>query len=101
MKSISMICGKCGAETVSEAQPGDTVIFCPYCGSRSLLPESDRVKSARIKAEAEQLGVLLSYRKHLDFMDGARSIRRIRIAFICIFALIALILFHIFLSHIS
>lgn len=49
METISLKCKDCGG--IVEVDPSKNVLFCPYCGSKSIIPESDQVKIARIKAE--------------------------------------------------
>lgn len=49
MRTISLKCKDCnGTLDISEDQE---IIFCPYCGSKNLIIESDEVKIERIKAE--------------------------------------------------
>lgn len=48
METISLKCKDCGG--IVEADPSKNVLFCPYCGSKSMIPESDQVRIARIKA---------------------------------------------------
>lgn len=48
MEMISLRCKECGG--IIEADPGKSVLSCPYCGSKEMIPESDQVKIARIKA---------------------------------------------------
>lgn len=51
MKTISMICKDCGGTLdVNEDQ---NVVFCPYCGSKKLIVESDEVKKERLKLESK------------------------------------------------
>lgn len=49
METISLKCKECGG--IIDADPSKNVLFCPYCGSKSMIPESDQVRIARIKAE--------------------------------------------------
>ena len=49
METISLKCKDCGG--IVEVDPSKNVLFCPYCGSKAMIPESDKVKIARIKAE--------------------------------------------------
>lgn len=49
METISLKCKDCGG--IIDADPSKNVLFCPYCGSKSMIPESDQVRIARIKAE--------------------------------------------------
>lgn len=49
METISLRCKECGGTI--EVDSSKNVTFCPYCGSKSIIPESDQVKIARIKAE--------------------------------------------------
>jgi len=48
METISLRCKECGGTI--EVDPSKNVTFCPYCGSKSMIPESDQVRIARIKA---------------------------------------------------
>ena len=47
METISLKCKDCGG--IVEVDPSKNVLFCPYCGSKSMIPESDQVRIARIK----------------------------------------------------
>ena len=49
METISLRCKECGG--IIEVDRSKNVLFCPYCGSKSIIPESDQVKIAKIKAE--------------------------------------------------
>lgn len=49
METISLRCKECGG--IIDADPSKNVMFCPYCGSKAMIPESDQVRIARIKAE--------------------------------------------------
>lgn len=49
METISLRCKECGGTI--EVDSSKNVTFCPYCGSKSIIPESDQVKIARIKAK--------------------------------------------------
>lgn len=49
-KTIQMKCRDCGGIMTSEEE--NTILCCPYCGSKELIPESDDVKIERIKSEA-------------------------------------------------
>ena len=49
MRTISLKCKDCnGTLDISEDQE---IIFCPYCGSKNLIVESDEVKIERIREE--------------------------------------------------
>ena len=51
-RSIRMVCRKCGSNMDTD---GDRqVLFCPYCGAKELLVESDYVKEARINAASRE-----------------------------------------------
>lgn len=50
MATISMRCKDCGG--ILEVDETQNVMFCPYCGSKELILESDEVKKERIKYEA-------------------------------------------------
>lgn len=49
-KTLQLKCRDCGGTMSSEE--GNTILFCPYCGSKELIPESDDVKIERIKSQA-------------------------------------------------
>ena len=49
METISLRCKGCGG--IIDVDPSKNVLFCQYCGSKAMIPESDQVKIARIKAE--------------------------------------------------
>ncbi len=51
MERISLKCKECGG--IVEADPSKSVLYCPYCGSKEMIPESDQVKIARIKAQEQ------------------------------------------------
>ena len=93
MKSIQLTCSRCNATMMLEKHGSYSGISCPYCGSTAeLLIESDKVKIAQIREDTERFGMTLRYREHRDYLAEARSRRRIQIAVISVFALIALIL---------
>lgn len=50
MAGISMRCKECGGTL--EVDKGKEVLFCPYCGSKGLIEESDEVKIKRIEQES-------------------------------------------------
>lgn len=45
-KYIKMRCENCGAEM--EVDQDKRMIYCPYCGSKTLVEESDEVKKAKL-----------------------------------------------------
>lgn len=47
MQKISMTCAECGASMNMDKK----YMFCPYCGSKSLLEEDNEVKIAEINAK--------------------------------------------------
>lgn len=51
MKTKKLICESCGG--TMEVDADKSIISCPYCGSKELIEESDEVKIAKIKADAE------------------------------------------------
>ena len=52
MAIISMKCRACGgALNIDDSKE---VLFCPYCGSKALIAESDEVKKTRIKYRARK-----------------------------------------------
>jgi len=56
MKIIQLRCGSCGGMLDLDENEARTVLFCPYCGSKSLMTESDDVKINRMKYDAEKEG---------------------------------------------
>ena len=99
MKTVRLTCKKCNATLQLAKYADSTRLFCPYCGSSTtLLVESDQVKLALIRAEAELDQARLQFSAHRDAVDEARTCRRIQIGFICAFALITLILAVIWLA---
>lgn len=50
MATISLRCKHC--EGILDIEEGRDVLFCPYCGSKELIPESDTVKIERIRTGA-------------------------------------------------
>lgn len=50
-KMIKLTCEDCNG--VLEIDASRTVLTCPYCGSKKLIPESDEVTIARINKEAD------------------------------------------------
>ena len=48
-KTIQLKCRDCGGIMTSEEE--NTILCCPYCGSKELIPESDDVKIERIKSQ--------------------------------------------------
>ncbi|MBE5790275.1 MAG: hypothetical protein E7325_11660 [Clostridiales bacterium] len=49
---IRLSCQKCGSSM--ELDKNKPILFCPYCGAKELLTESDYVKEARINADAKE-----------------------------------------------
>ena len=51
-KTVTMICSKCsGTMTVDEEHKS---LFCPYCGSKELILESDTVKAEQIRSQTQK-----------------------------------------------
>ena len=50
MKIVNAKCRNCGAEL--SIDPGKTMLFCPYCGTKLLIIDGDEVKTERAKADA-------------------------------------------------
>lgn len=48
---IKLKCKQCGGEL--EVSEGQEMLYCPYCGSKTLVLESNKVKIERIRKEAE------------------------------------------------
>ncbi len=48
-KTIQLRCRTCGG--MMDAEKNNTILFCPYCGSKELIKESDAVTIERIKNE--------------------------------------------------
>ena len=51
-QKIRMNCQKCGATTDLDADK--QILFCPFCGAKELIVESDYIKEARIKASMNE-----------------------------------------------
>lgn len=49
---ISLTCQKCGGKL--KAKDGEPMLYCPYCGEKSLIVESDRVTVQRIWSTTRQ-----------------------------------------------
>ena len=49
---IRMVCQKCGSNM--DADSDKQMLFCPYCGAKEILVESDYVKEARINASSRE-----------------------------------------------
>jgi len=52
VQKIKMSCQKCGSTTELDSEK--QILFCPYCGAKELIVESDYVKEARIKAASRE-----------------------------------------------
>lgn len=52
MKKLSLVCEKCGG--VLQVDEGKEVVACPYCGSKTLILESDEVTKERIRTAAQK-----------------------------------------------
>ena len=52
VQRIKMSCQKCGSSTELDSEK--QILFCPYCGAKELIVESDYVKEARIKAASRE-----------------------------------------------
>lgn len=50
MKTYKMKCESCGGTLDVEKD----VLFCPYCGEKSMIVYDDKVKIAKIKADAKK-----------------------------------------------
>ena len=50
-QTIKLTCEDCGG--ILEVDASKTVLTCPYCGSKKLVPENDEVTIARINKEAD------------------------------------------------
>ena len=49
---ISLTCQKCGGKL--KAKDGEPMLYCPYCGEKSLIAESDKVTIQRIWSTTRQ-----------------------------------------------
>ena len=49
---ISLTCQKCGGKL--KAKDGEPMLYCPYCGEKALISESDRVTVQRIWSTTRQ-----------------------------------------------
>lgn len=50
MNKIQLRCQSC--QGIMDVDEGQNTLFCPYCGAKELIPESDAVKIEKVKAEA-------------------------------------------------
>lgn len=51
VKTIKLKCQECGG--VMDVDNDNQILYCQYCGSKNLLPESDDVKIERIRSKTE------------------------------------------------
>lgn len=51
-QTIKLTCEDCGG--ILEVDADKTVLTCPYCGSKKLIPENDEVTIARINKAADE-----------------------------------------------
>ena len=91
MESIQIQCSRCNATMVPTSHGGYTTLSCPFCGSTSLLSESDRIKAAQLHAATKLTSMAYDYQKHQDYLGYAYANRRAQAICICVFAAIALI----------
>lgn len=63
IKSVQLRCQDCGG--IMNVEEDRVVLSCPYCGSKKLLIENDRVKIAKIKSQTRkdiEMGKQQAYR---------------------------------------
>lgn len=103
MPIISLTCNDCGG--VLETKDGQQVVFCPYCGSKALIIESDDVKKTRIKYDTYKEVTTQSYEhtrqsKYDDYeLEKKKQRDRIRHSFLTALGGIIFLLFLRFLMH--
>lgn len=86
METISLRCKECGGTI--EVDPSKNITFCPYCGSKSIISESDQVKIARIKAEER---IEREKEKQKTNRNSDKWLHIVMISFFAFFMLIAII----------
>lgn len=86
METISLKCKDCGG--IIEVDSSKNVLFCPYCGSKSMIPESDNVKIARIKAEER---IEREKERQKTNRNSDKLLHIVMISFFAFFVLIAII----------
>lgn len=59
IQEISLICKECGGQ-LNVNQTNGTVLFCPYCGAKALIPDSDYVKVEKHRSDNARR---IAYRK--------------------------------------
>ena len=101
MKNIRMTCRNCHGRMNLEKYGADYRLTCPYCGNAEMLIGSSSVQTAQISAETERFGMSLRHQEHLDFLEESHTNRKIQIAIICIFMLIAIILTWLFMTQVT
>ncbi len=100
MKTIRTTCRNCHGRMTLEEHGAYYRLSCPFCGSAEILMGNDRVQVAQIEADTDRLGMAYRHLEHLDYLEEAHTRRRIQIAIICAFALIALVLTWIFMTQV-
>lgn len=59
MVTKKLKCEECGG--IMDINEDKKILFCPYCGSKELIEESDEVKIAKIETELEEKKLLQLY----------------------------------------
>lgn len=91
--TIQMKCSDCNA--TMEVDPDKTLLYCPYCGSRKLIVESDAVKMTRIQTEAYKSVEMSKIQREKEQADEqkAEEFRKSKLAGWCIaFTVICIVL---------
>ena len=88
MNTIKLKCKECGG--IMDRDENRPILYCPYCGSKELVEESDEVTKARIEASTrlKQNEQELSYKEKSDKKDAIESI----VFFLCATIIIILAL---------
>ena len=60
METIKLVCQNC--QGTLDVDPNREVISCPYCGEKTLFPESDEVKIAKIENDTSQLSLITRHK---------------------------------------
>ena len=97
---ISLKCEDClGTMEIDESR---TIISCPYCGSKKIIPESDAVKIEKIKSEKHLKMMEMMQQNSKEWWEKTRKDnqewidkenRSYLIAFICFFIFMFILMF--------
>ena len=86
MEVVSLRCKECGG--VIDVDSSKNVLFCPYCGSKTMIPESDQVRIARIKANER---IEREKERQKTNRNSDKWLHIVMISFFAFFVLIAII----------